>query len=149
MKLCPCSSGKNFADCCEPFIRGDSLPETPEKLMRSRYTAYSLANMDYIARTMQGVPLENFDKENAEKWAKSVEWQKLKVLNASVEPPHGFVEFMVYYSDNGKNQILHEKSEFLLVNDRWYYVDGETPKIGRNDLCPCGSQKKFKKCCGL
>jgi hypothetical protein len=22
------------------------------------------------------------------------------------------------------------------------------PKIGRNDLCPCGSGKKFKKCCG-
>nr|WP_249308398.1 SEC-C metal-binding domain-containing protein [Lederbergia citrea] len=20
-------------------------------------------------------------------------------------------------------------------------------KIGRNDLCPCGSQKKYKKCC--
>ena len=24
----------------------------------------------------------------------------------------------------------------------------ETPKVGRNDLCPCGSGKKFKKCCG-
>lgn len=24
----------------------------------------------------------------------------------------------------------------------------ETPKIGRNDLCPCGSGKKYKKCCG-
>lgn len=23
-----------------------------------------------------------------------------------------------------------------------------TPKVGRNDDCPCGSQKKFKKCCG-
>ena len=23
-----------------------------------------------------------------------------------------------------------------------------TPKIGRNDLCPCGSDKKYKKCCG-
>ncbi|WP_027187388.1 preprotein translocase subunit SecA [Desulfovibrio cuneatus] len=24
----------------------------------------------------------------------------------------------------------------------------ETPKVGRNDDCPCGSGKKFKKCCG-
>jgi peptide deformylase len=24
----------------------------------------------------------------------------------------------------------------------------ETEKIGRNDVCPCGSGKKFKKCCG-
>lgn len=23
-----------------------------------------------------------------------------------------------------------------------------TPKVGRNEPCPCGSQKKFKKCCG-
>ena len=23
-----------------------------------------------------------------------------------------------------------------------------TPKVGRNDPCPCGSKKKFKKCCG-
>ena len=23
-----------------------------------------------------------------------------------------------------------------------------TPKIGRNDPCPCGSGKKYKKCCG-
>jgi len=24
----------------------------------------------------------------------------------------------------------------------------DTPKVGRNDLCPCGSGKKYKKCCG-
>jgi len=24
----------------------------------------------------------------------------------------------------------------------------EHPKVGRNDLCPCGSGKKFKRCCG-
>jgi uncharacterized protein len=22
------------------------------------------------------------------------------------------------------------------------------PKVGRNDPCPCGSGKKYKKCCG-
>ncbi|MDO9183051.1 MAG: SEC-C metal-binding domain-containing protein [Bacteriovorax sp.] len=25
----------------------------------------------------------------------------------------------------------------------------QAPKVGRNDPCVCGSQKKFKKCCGL
>jgi preprotein translocase subunit SecA len=25
----------------------------------------------------------------------------------------------------------------------------EQPKVGRNDPCPCGSGKKYKKCCGL
>ena len=23
-----------------------------------------------------------------------------------------------------------------------------TPKVGRNDPCPCGSGKKYKRCCG-
>jgi uncharacterized protein len=27
-------------------------------------------------------------------------------------------------------------------------VQREAPKTGRNDLCPCGSGKKYKKCCG-
>ena len=27
-------------------------------------------------------------------------------------------------------------------------VVNEQPKIGRNDLCPCGSGKKYKNCCG-
>ena len=36
------------------------------------------------------------------------------------------------------NKVIH--SEGTLIN--------ETPKVGRNELCPCGSGKKFKKCCG-
>lgn len=27
-------------------------------------------------------------------------------------------------------------------------VKRESPKVGRNDPCPCGSSKKYKKCCG-
>lgn len=26
-------------------------------------------------------------------------------------------------------------------------VERDNPKIGRNDLCPCGSGKKYKNCC--
>ena len=27
-------------------------------------------------------------------------------------------------------------------------VKRQTPKVGRNDPCPCGSGKKYKRCCG-
>ena len=32
-----------------------------------------------------------------------------------------------------------------------YLKDASAPakKVGRNDPCPCGSGKKYKKCCGL
>jgi len=28
-------------------------------------------------------------------------------------------------------------------------VKRDQPKVGRNDFCPCGSGKKYKKCCGI
>ena len=61
MTTCPCGSKKNYADCCQPFIELKKIPETPEQLMRSRYTAYTQANMDYIVRTMRGKAAADFD----------------------------------------------------------------------------------------
>ena len=47
--------------------------------------------------------------------------------------------------------IVAEKMNHLLRDMAW--EDGtyrrETPKVGRNDPCPCGSGKKYKKCCGV
>jgi SEC-C motif-containing protein len=47
-------------------------------------------------------------------------------------------------------------SRFRRHNKKWFYFDGdeikpqpivrEGPRVGRNDPCPCGSGKKFKKC---
>ena len=39
-----------------------------------------------------------------------------------------------------------ENQVISTVSDKIKDVNGE--KVGRNDLCPCGSGKKFKKCCG-
>jgi hypothetical protein len=39
-----------------------------------------------------------------------------------------------------------EKKERWLADGNTTYVR-ETPKTGRNELCPCGSGVKFKKCC--
>jgi hypothetical protein len=47
---------------------------------------------------------------------------------------------------------LHDGAELDEFDDDWLDLPGEpfqreTPKVGRNDPCPCGSGKKFKKCC--
>ncbi len=39
-------------------------------------------------------------------------------------------------------RVLDEDTEIQITFRR------ELPKVGRNDLCPCGSGKKYKKCCG-
>ena len=45
-----------------------------------------------------------------------------------------------------------EKPKKLLTNDTEDKVAKKQPKkskkIGRNELCPCGSGKKYKQCCG-
>jgi SEC-C motif domain protein len=56
---------------------------------------------------------------------------------------------------DGKRHIHHETGRFARQDGQWYYVDGimgvrprTAPKVGRNDPCPCGSGKKYKKCHG-
>ena len=44
---------------------------------------------------------------------------------------------------------LESEAENLKVRSANHWVDpsGRRTKLGRNDLCPCGSGKKYKKCC--
>lgn len=155
MTTCPCGL-QDYADCCGLYHIGMHNPPTPEVLMRSRYSAYALANMEYIKRTMFGKPLAGFDELQAKMWAESIEWLKLKIIHSEIASAgRGFVEFIAYFIENNKRQSLHELSEFQLIEGQWYYVNGTYPqpnkkissmKIGRNDPCPCGSRKKFKNC---
>ncbi len=154
-QLCPCCSELNYEQCCKPFIDGQSVPETPEQLMRSRYTAYSQRQISYIKKTMHGKPLVNFNEQEAEQWAKSVYWLGLKVINASLENENtGFVEFVASFLEKNQIKAISELSEFHKKNEHWFYVDGinieknkkQTIKISRNSPCPCGSGKKFKNC---
>lgn len=50
------------------------------------------------------------------------------------EPPVNGVP----HQDESKEEVSEEKAQPVHVG----------PRIGRNDLCPCGSGKKYKKCCG-
>lgn len=159
MSLCPCCSGKEFRDCCESIIENQSAP-TAEQLMRSRYTAYCLEQVDYILSTTHSKTRKQYHVADIAQWAKESNWQQLKVLKTEkggVSDLEGIVEFKAYYLDaKGKQQIHHEQSFFEKQNGQWYYVEGiiDPPsdsvsenKINRNDPCPCGSGKKYKKCC--
>ncbi len=122
-KLCPCGSKLEYSNCCQEFINGKKLPQAPEQLMRSRYVAYSLANIEYIQETMQGNALLDFDAEDAQNWAQSVKWLKLEVIRSTIlANNHGIVEFIAYYRYQNRKCQLHEVSQFELINQRWYYT---------------------------
>lgn len=159
MSDCPCGSRVEYSMCCEPYVLGIKLPQSPEALMRSRYTAYSMANIDYIKNTMRGKAAIGFNEQGSKKWATRVSWINLCVHRAFIETPSkGFVEFTAMFVDGERLQSMHELSEFEYEDGRWFYVDGthlaaEKTSLGvrvvRNTMCPCGSQKKFKNCHGL
>jgi len=158
--LCPCGSHKVYSKCCEPFIQGEQIPPTPEALMRSRYSAFTQANTQYIIDTMKGAVAQQFDPEKTRTWTQHVTWLDLQILQAPLVTDNdtiASVEFIARYRFQEKIEHIHEISEFHRENGRWYYIDGragnattrsKSTKIGRNDPCPCHSGKKFKKCCG-
>jgi len=161
-EACPCCSGKQFGECCKDVIDGKRIATTPLELMRSRYTAHVCKNLAHIIRSMSGKSLKLFDKEKTEEeWFEMCVWTKLEILAVSEitkTSKQGIVEFKAYCTFNGAEEVLHERSKFLKINNQWYYVSGQKKnaatqttdnKVGRNDLCSCGSGKKYKKCCAL
>ncbi len=158
---CYCNSTRPYSECCEPFHLKKAFPETAEQLMRSRYSAYAVNKIEYIANTNDPSSKEGFDQEAAEAWAKESEWLGLEIVATragDAKDSEGEVEFKATYKADDETQVHHEVSLFrrLGASKHWFYIDGKTvrapvaraePKVGRNDPCSCGSGKKFKKCC--
>ena len=125
MSKCPCCSKLNYEACCGLYHDGRLIPKTFEALMRSRYSAYTMANMDYIKKTMQGTPLENFNELDAKTWSQNAKWLKLKIVNVhNVSSEQGHVEYIASFVENGQHRSIHEISEFQLINGQWFYVNG-------------------------
>jgi len=155
MTLCPCGSTKTYEQCCGLYLDKNKVPETPEQLMRSRYTAYSLANISYIGQTMKGKALIGFDELETKKSVSKNTWLSLEVVQSYLEnSDKGFVEFIASFLDRNQVKKIHELSEFHRINNKWFYVDGTHQPItknskqiiSRNAPCSCGSGKKFKNC---
>lgn len=159
MSVCPCGSGRGLDECCGPLIAGSRAP-TAEALMRSRYTAFVVKNLDYLETTLAPEAREDYDRSETETWIDEAEWQGLEVraTGAGGEGDDtGTVEFVARYRFRGKVIAHHELGSFRRHEGRWAYVDGVmnpkppqrvAAKVGRNDPCPCGSGQKYKKCCG-
>ena len=155
MKTCPCNHQKTFEECCGPYLAGKARPLTAEALMRSRYSAYAQRDYAYLLRTRHE---SSRPPETNSDMSADVNWTGLEILateEGGENDDKGTVEFVAHYRTSKITNSLHEKSRFVREDGQWFYVDGETipvkpitsVKVGRNEPCPCGSGKKYKKCC--
>ena len=158
---CPCHSGKTYGECCAPILEDGVKAPTAEALMRARYSAYVVGNVEFLKTSVIDEAQKEFDYNVSQAWSQSSTWHGLEILRVEKGGPDdttGIVEFRARYTAGGEFCNHHEVSEFRKENGEWRFVDGtlvgetpqrrETPKVGRNDPCPCGSGKKYKKCCG-
>ncbi|WP_165749802.1 YchJ family protein [Cellulophaga sp. Z1A5H] len=122
---CPCGANKNYNTCCKLAHSKLSNVETAEQLMRSRYTAFTLANGDYLMKSHHSSTRPIKEKKAIEKWAKSVEWVRLEVLTTTkgkTTDTEGTVTFNAYYFDQGAVEVIHEKSAFVKEEGNWMYL---------------------------
>lgn len=125
--------------------------------MRSRYTAFVVKNITYLLKSWHPSTRPDTIDSGA-----IPEWYDLHIIRTEKgeeDDLEGVVEFQASAFIQKKTWRLHETSRFVKEDGQWLYVDGDVKKdatgdeekvskTGRNAPCPCGSGKKFKRCCG-
>jgi len=124
---CPCGSGVAYEACCGRFHRGEAVPPNAEALMRSRYSAYAMGNLDWVRNTWHAstCPADLAPDPGTR-------WLGLTVkAHAQQDDMHAVVEFVARYKVGGRAWRLHERSRFVREPrasgeaPRWLYVDGD------------------------
>lgn len=165
---CYCHSGINYGNCCKLFIEDGYLPDSVDKLMRSRFTAFCAGSSEYLKNTWIK------EEEPQDLSSEPMNWVHLNVLGFSNKvsnpkppiPKHlthyrgeiteiGSVEFEAILIEKNSYYTHKEKSIFFKLKDKWLYAYGEIDnlnsgmkKLSMSMLCPCDSGLKVKRCHG-
>jgi SEC-C motif domain protein len=119
---CPCGSGLHLNACCGRYHAGALHLQAPDAqtLMRSRYSAYVLDQLDYLLATWHPStrPASLAPNEPGLRWL-GLEVRSHQRQDAS----HATVEFVARSKLGGRAHRLHEVSCFVCEYGRWYYVD--------------------------
>ena len=143
---CLCGLEQSYSNCCGRFIDSNKTPETPEQLMRSRYSAYILKDESYLLNSWHASTRPEFLKLNLD----STQWQKLKIIFTDDKD----VCFVAFFTQDALSKeityALTELSHFI-KEENWSYLNGDevkTIQLTKNMSCPCQSGRKYKRCCG-
>ena len=120
---CYCDTGRPLAQCCQPLLNNEQPAASAVALMRSRYSAYTLGDEEYLLRTWHSstrpaqLKLHNSQQH----------WQRLKIIDTTAGQANddsGEVAFVAIYKTNGRAERLHERSRFGREDQQWRYIDG-------------------------
>ena len=121
MARCPCGRPASYEECCGPIVAGEVAAPDAERLMRSRYTAYTLGLAPYLLSTWhpRTRPVDLLLDAG-------VKWLGLEVrAHQALDAERAQVEFVARSRLAGRGQRLHELSRFVREAGQWLYVDGD------------------------
>ena len=119
---CPCGSGAAYGVCCGPLHDGQPA-RTAEALMRSRYTAYAVGDLDHVFRTWHPRTRPNeIDPTPGLTW---VGLDVLRTVAGGPDDETGVVEFRARSHSADGEHVMHECSRFTRRAGRWVYLDGD------------------------
>ncbi|MFL5320181.1 MAG: YchJ family protein [Myxococcaceae bacterium] len=141
--ICPCGSGEKYRLCCRPFHRGEKEPPTVDKLVRARFCAYALKEIDFLWKTLSP---EHADKKSGDelevkrvlrRGANALNFVRLQLLDVDQREPGELsrVLFVAEIFEKGKDHSLIEASNFTHDGTGWRYLSGVTRELkGMKDV---------------
>ncbi|MBG0817864.1 YchJ family protein [Planomonospora sp. ID82291] len=117
---CPCGLPAPYRDCCGRLHRGEAAAPTAELLMRSRFSAFSVGDADYLLRTWHPST-----RPPAVELDRALRWTGLEILEAtggSAFHTEGTVRFRARYTERGRAGEMEEHSRFTRHAGAWVYV---------------------------
>ena len=85
-------------------------------------------------------PIETMDEDTVVSLAFDKEKLYKNMVAAKADWLYELPQWKEIYSEEELKKLYKEQKESTTIR--------KEKKIGRNDPCPCGSGKKYKKCCG-
>jgi len=139
--LCPCGSNQPLAQCCGPYLAGEQLPATAEALMRSRYTAYTLQDDNYLLETWH--PNTRPDDPHPSNDGDGSVWTGLNIVRTEqgqAGDSEGVVEFVARCDIKGTPAQLHE------ISSR---CGARNPRSGATIPAPVAAARNIRSVVGL
>ncbi|MEL6978914.1 MAG: YchJ family metal-binding protein [Pseudomonadota bacterium] len=117
---CPCG-GATYLSCCAPLHLAQLEAETPERLMRARYSAFARADAGFVHRSWspetRPARLQPLGPQR---------WRGLTIERTEMRgKKSGIVAFSARYEHEGREGVLRETSVFRKEAGRWFYLRAE------------------------
>ena len=114
-------TGLPYNECCGPIHSGVTFAATAEQLMRSRYSAYAVGDVDYLLKSWHPDTRPHELALDPE-----LRWYRLDILDTTAGgllDREGAVEFRAHYRTPDGPGDSHEVSRFTKHSGTWVYVD--------------------------